>query len=83
MKWILVAFLSSTIGIQFAAATNLSDTIDKNEVPAEQEQRAEETINQPDAMDDNKTPNIIEEREQQEEWREDYSKEQKDEKNDE
>jgi hypothetical protein len=54
------------------AGTNLSDAIDANEVPAENEERVDETINRPDVLDQNFTPSTLEEREKQEEWREDY-----------
>lgn len=54
------------------ATTNLSDSIDANEIPAEVEEREEETINRPDALDQNAMPSVLEEREREEEWRENY-----------
>lgn len=58
--------------------TNLSDAIDENEVEAEKERRANEVINQPDSMDENATPETLEERQREEEWREDYEEFQED-----
>ena len=76
MKTLLVSLL--TLSFSAFGNTNLSDSIDQNEVPAENEERQEETINRPDVLDKNKTPSVLEEREQKEEWRDDYSQEQYD-----
>jgi len=77
MKKLLALTLLTTASLTFAG-TNLSDSIDANEVPAEIEEREEETINRPDALDQNTTPSVIEEREREEEWRESYGEPQYD-----
>lgn len=61
-----------------SANTNLSDAVDANEIPAEQEQRQDEIINSPDVIDENKEPAILEDRKKKEKWRSDYSEEQED-----
>lgn len=75
---ILIVMFLFTTALYSQTDANLSDAIDKNEVPAEIEEREEEVINKPDALDKNQTPAILEDREQKEQWREDYSEEQYD-----
>lgn len=80
MKYLFVALLT-VIGFDShisQAGTNLSDAIDKNKIPAEQEQREEEVVNLPDPLDKNATPATLESRKKDEVWRDDYQKLQND-----
>lgn len=78
MKTLVIGFILMLSSSFALAGTNLSDAIDKNEVPAGVEEREEEVINHPDAVDRNKMPSVLEERENEEEWREGYDEEQAD-----
>lgn len=78
MKTLIIGLLLiGSTSVAFAG-TNLSDTIDANEVPASVENREEEVINHPDAVDRNNVPSTLEDRQNEEEWREGYDQEQKD-----
>lgn len=73
MKKIIV-LTASLFSVTTFAYTNLTDAIDANEVPAKQEQRENELINQPDIIDKNNIPSAMEERKRKEEWRRNYKK---------
>jgi hypothetical protein len=78
--------LLSAIGLALAmstaaplvASTNLTDAIDANEVPAENELRKGGELNKAEPIDKNKTPEMLEERQKEEEWRESYDEDQAD-----
>lgn len=54
------------------AADNLSDDLDKNNTPAQIEEREEEVINSGDAVDMNTVPGTLEEREKEEQVESDF-----------
>jgi hypothetical protein len=69
-KFTLLLTLLLSIPAAFSQ-TNLSDDLDANKVQAEEEERANELIESPDAIDLNDTPSALEEREEQEQFESD------------